>query len=141
MIPSAEYSNFPDEILLEDELSPKPNRTYALDLQSKRILGMIDGQEAIKQAIYKILATERFAYLIYSSDYGSELRNYMHNPITYAKADLPREIVEALLVDDRMTDIDNFTVTIKDSTTLLVDFDVESTAGNIKIKSVDMKVR
>nr|WP_313785006.1 DUF2634 domain-containing protein [Paenibacillus larvae] len=33
----------------------------------------MDGLEAIRQAVHKILHTERYEHLIYSPDYGSEL--------------------------------------------------------------------
>ena len=48
-------------------------RTYKMDLETGRVTGYVDGTEAMRQAILKILLTERFAYLIYSWDYGIEL--------------------------------------------------------------------
>ena len=54
-----------DELLtLEDET--QPSLTYALDAENGRIRGKVDGLEAVKQAVYLALSTERFAHLIYS---------------------------------------------------------------------------
>ena len=42
-------------------IETQPNRTYSLVTG-----GVIDGLDAVKQAIYCILNTERYEYLIYS---------------------------------------------------------------------------
>lgn len=64
-----------DESLNENIVAQeqKPSLTWEMDLNSNRIKGKIDGIEAIKQAVEKILLTERYAYRIYSWNYGSEL--------------------------------------------------------------------
>src|SRR5690606_27931875 len=51
----------------------QPSRTYKLEFARGRVAGMTDGLDAIKQAVYKILQTDRFRYEIYSFDYGHEL--------------------------------------------------------------------
>ena len=38
-----------------------------------KIIGMCDDYEAMKQAIFKIINTERYRYLIYDWNYGIEL--------------------------------------------------------------------
>ena len=43
-----------------------PTRTYKADFETGRVAGFVDETEAMKQAIIKILMTERFSYLIYS---------------------------------------------------------------------------
>ncbi|MFR8334422.1 MAG: DUF2634 domain-containing protein [Oscillospiraceae bacterium] len=40
---------------------------------SNRVQGMTDEQDAVRQAVYLILNVERYAYPIYSRNYGSEL--------------------------------------------------------------------
>ena len=44
----------------------QPSKTYHLDLQRGRIVGFVDGYEAIKQAIIKIMLTEKYAYVTVS---------------------------------------------------------------------------
>lgn len=84
------------------------SRTYKWDRKTNRIQGFIDGLEAIEQAIYKILSTERYEYLIYSFFYGAELEGLIGKDILYIKADLKRRIEEALTEDDRIERIENF---------------------------------
>lgn len=51
----------------------QPTKTYKVDFDTGRVAGYVDETEAMKQAIFKILSTERFLYLIYSWNYGIEL--------------------------------------------------------------------
>ncbi|MEJ9165084.1 DUF2634 domain-containing protein, partial [Paenibacillus graminis] len=69
MIPESETP-----ILNEDmEETPQPSLTYKLDLANGRIGAVdVDGLEAVKQVVFKILSTSRFEHLIYSGDYGNE---------------------------------------------------------------------
>ena len=85
-----------------------PTRTYAMDLENKRIIGKVDGQEAMKQVIYKIVNTERFIWRIYSNNYGIELEELFGMPISYVLPELKRYIVEALTWDERINSVDNF---------------------------------
>ncbi len=83
-----------------------PTKTYKLDFERGRCGGMIDGLEAMEQAIYKMFNTQRFAHIIYSDDYGFE-EMIGENEI-YVRGDLPRRINEMLLQDERITSIENF---------------------------------
>lgn len=42
------------------EITEQPTKTYRMNLESNRVRGYVDGQEAMKQAIFKILQTERY---------------------------------------------------------------------------------
>ncbi len=59
------------EIEIEEN---QPSLTYALDIENKRIRGKTDNIEAVKQAVYLILNTERYDCLIFSWNYGAELK-------------------------------------------------------------------
>ena len=109
--------------------------TYGLDLKNKRIVKRIDDIEAMEQAIFKILSTERQAHIIYDDSYGVELERFIGKNIDFIKSDIERTISEALLADDRILSISNFTINdlIKDS--LHIEFDVNTVYGNIPIKS------
>lgn len=48
------------------EAAERPSRTYHLDLETGRILGFVDGQEAVRQAIHKAIITPRWKCLIYT---------------------------------------------------------------------------
>lgn len=47
-----------------------PTKTHKIQIFGDRIYGKIDGLKAMEQACFKILNTERYAYLIYSWNYG-----------------------------------------------------------------------
>lgn len=53
---------------IDEEL--QTSRTYRLDLDNGRIAGRIDSLDAMEQAVYKILDTDRFAHFIYSDKIG-----------------------------------------------------------------------
>ena len=65
----------------------------------------------MRQSIYLILSTERYQYVIYSGDYGVELAGLIGKRKSYIEGDVERRITEALLEDDRIQDIKDFTIT------------------------------
>ncbi|WP_283682667.1 DUF2634 domain-containing protein [Parablautia sp. Marseille-Q6255] len=88
----------------------RTTRTYGMDMEHKRIVGMVDGEEALKQSIWKMLSTERFKHLIYSDNYGSEIMDRaMDTELTeeFLESDIPELIKDALMIDDRILDVDN----------------------------------
>ena len=117
-----------------------PNRTYKAvfsnvdfnknDVYKNRINGYTDDLDALKQTIYLILNTERYKFPIYSWDYGVELYNLFGKPMPYVLSELPRRIKDALLVDNRITDVTDFEFE-QNGKKLLVKFTVISTIGNI----------
>ena len=52
-------------------MGEQPGYTHKLDIDRQRVSGMTDKRDALYQAIYLILNTERYAYPIYSRKYGS----------------------------------------------------------------------
>lgn len=99
----------PNETIADVTIAHQPSYTYALDYaRDSQIRGFIDELEAMKQAIYKIINTERYEYIIYSWNYGIELQDLFGQPIPYVYAELQRRISEALLADDRIIDVYGF---------------------------------
>ena len=90
--------------------------------------GMTDGIEALKQAIYLILSIERYDYVIYSWNYGIELKDLFGKPTAYACAVLPSRIKQALLQDDRIKNVYDI-VTKSEGETVFVKFTVDSVFG------------
>ncbi|WP_010279864.1 DUF2634 domain-containing protein [Paenibacillus senegalensis] len=86
----------------------KPSRTYRILPDQRRISGKVDGLEAVKQAVAKILRTERYEYLIYSFNYGSELKSLIGGDRLYVQSEMARRIKEALLQDDRIENVTDF---------------------------------
>ncbi|HOL87044.1 MAG TPA: DUF2634 domain-containing protein [Defluviitoga tunisiensis] len=109
----------------------EPTKTYRLDTSNNRLIGYTDALEAMKQAIYKIIFTERYQYLIYSWNYGIELEDLFGKPKPYVYSELKRRIREALLQDDRITEVDNFDFSSKKGD-VKVTFTVHTVFGDIE---------
>ena len=112
-----------------------PTRTYKADFETGRVAGFVDETEAMKQAIYKILQTERFEYLIYSWNYGIELNAVVGKSFQVFASEIKRVIREALLADSRITDVTDFEVAQIDKRTVSVKFTAETIFGEIPIES------
>jgi hypothetical protein len=97
-----------DGLTLDFEEGQQTSRTYKLDFERKRVVGYTDGREAIEQAIYKAIGTERYEDLIYSWNYGAEISKLFGKPIPYVYSELKRLITEALTHDDRIESVDAF---------------------------------
>lgn len=106
----------------------QPSLTYEVNLKEKRIIGKVDGLKAIRQAVHKILSTERYEHLIYSPDYGSELTGLIGRDPLYVQSELKRRISEALLQDDRIEEVGEFRFTVLEDR-VLVSFTVISLFG------------
>lgn len=120
---------------LDMERASQPSKTYKIDLEKSRIIGFTNGIEALKQAVYLILNTERFEYVIYSFDYGSELKETIVNDKSIAESEFKRRIKEALTQDDRIENVDNFIFKYEgDSVT--IGFTVFSVFGDFNDKVV-----
>jgi len=92
------------------EIKEQPSKVYKMDLNvgSNSIRGFTDGPEAMKQAVFRILSTERYQYIIYPWYYGIETLDLYGEPITYVCPELERRITEALLTDSRISDVTDF---------------------------------
>ncbi len=111
----------------------RPSWTYGMDLERKRLLGMVDGADAVRQAVYCILNTERYDFLIYSWNYGAELKDLYGRPIPYVKTELKRRIREALMQDDRIRGVDSFLFSHRQGR-LAVSFKVHTVFGDISME-------
>lgn len=113
------------------EFEEQPTQTYKLNLQKSEIQGYTDDLEAMKQAIYKILLTERFQYIMYSGNYGIETLDLYGQPISYVCPELERRIKEALLWDDRIQNVNNFEFDTSKRSEILVTFTVSTIFGDV----------
>ena len=113
----------------------QPSRTYAVNWQTGRVAGFVDGIDALKQAIYKILQTERFAHIIYSWNYGFEANRIIGQSAAYLKSEIQRLITEALLADDRITAVENFKINITGKRRAAVELTVASVFGETNIET------
>lgn len=121
--------------LTDLEIENQPSLTYKLDFERKRIGGMIDNEQAIMQMVMKILYTERYAYVIYSSQYGVELDRLIGQDYNFIVSDLERTITEALTADDRVIDITDFQINKIGIDKMEVSFTVNSVVGSANINT------
>lgn len=109
----AERVYIPLAVTTVQEAAEPPSRTYRLDLEAGRILGMIDGQEAVRQAIHKAIITPRWKCLIYDNQYGSEveaavIQSRGRASSEYIEAVVPGFVRDALRPDSRVTLVSHF---------------------------------
>lgn len=120
--------------LIEFAMEQQPSLTYALDIERGRLRGTTDGAEALKQAIYLILSTERYDHIIYSWNYGVELKDLIGQEKEYALSEIKRCIAEALLQDERITALDSFDFNT-DKKYVHVTFTAHTIYGELEVKT------
>ncbi len=123
MIPK---SNLNDSLEIVDEV--ETSRTYKILIGDSK--GYIEGLGALKQAIYKVLSTERYEYPIYSFNYGIDIESLIGKDYDYVRIELKRRIEECLLEDERINSVNNFSFE-REEDVLKCTFEVESIYGNI----------
>lgn len=107
--------------------------TFRLDIDNNVVLGMTDEQDAIKQAIYLTLGTERFQWVIFSWNYGVEFDDLFGMPISWVIPEVKRRITEALLQDARIEAVDSFEFEVGKGK-LTVNFIARTIYGDIPIQ-------
>lgn len=132
----SEVSILPQGAVISDDLEVEeiiePTKTYKIDFKNGRIVGFCDEIEALKQNIYIILNTERYEYLIYSDNYGSELKSLIGKDRDIAESEYKRRIREALIQDDRINNVDKFIFNY-DKNNVFIEFIVFSIYGEFSI--------
>lgn len=118
------------------EISVQPTHTYKMHLKSGTVQGYTDGQDAMRQAIYKILSTERYQYAMYSWNYGVELLDLYGEPMTYVCPELERRITEALTWDERIESVDDFEFDTSTKGEVVVVFTAHTIFGDIEVERV-----
>ena len=117
------------------EQKDQTSRTYKIDFSAKRVGGYVDEIDAMKQAIMKILQSERFLYLIYSWNYGIEMRAIVGKSYQVIASEIKRILREALLEDRRITDVYDVSYKQIDKRTLSVEFTASTVFGEVNIET------
>lgn len=105
------------------------NPENTIDRQS-RISGTVDGVESLKQDIYHVLNTERYAYSIFPDRFGVSLEKFKRNGYGYFRARIEQEIRDALAHDERIASLGNFVIAQGLLHEATVSFTVESYLGS-----------
>jgi hypothetical protein len=134
------YPTFELPTIVEQQqlpLAPEYPKSYLFDFEkgdfvldgAGRII-IADGYTAWVQWCVKTVLTERFAYLTYSQNYGTEIETALKQPSRQAvEAELERTITEALLMDPRTEMVRDFRFTWEGDQ-LRVAFTVVPTVGD-----------
>ena len=128
MIPDIE-----NDLISDFQIETQTSRTYKIE--NNRIVGFCDGIEAIKQTIYNILSTERFDYIIYSWNYGTELKSLIGKSKDFIISEIKRKIKDALIQDDRIEDVTEFEFS-NSRNYMNITFKVKTISGAIEIEKV-----
>ena len=121
-----------EDQLLADDVVEIPSKTYKV--VNGRVVGYADGLEAVRQAVEKVLSTERFAYLIYSEDYGSETTDLIGEQMDLAKSEIERLVTEAVEDDDRVLGVENFEILNETKDSLAIYFEVQTVFGSLNLE-------
>lgn len=115
-----------EELEKSEDFGVAPYKTYNLDFEDNKITHPINGDEAIRQFIKKTIITNRSHYMIYSDDYGCDIYTLLGTSVSdeYLEMEVPRFVTEALIYDDRISDVFDFTIK-REGSSLYVDFKVE----------------
>ena len=112
------------------EVSSQPGRTWYIDKSTNRIRGECDGWLAVRQAVEIILNVQRFRWQIYTPYSGMDWRNLIGNGPGYVAAELQRRVCDALIMDDRVLGIRDYSYTISGDE-LHAEFTVLTVYGDI----------
>lgn len=132
-------SLFPDfPIVGVADESQLPSKTYRLDMDSGRIVGTVDGMDAVQQATRKALCTPRMKCLAYDDQYGNELQGLMYmKDITreYIESELPVLLKDALLCDSRIKSVEDVQCSF-DGDHMYASMTVRTTFGDTSVEEV-----
>ncbi len=141
------FPTFTDEDIkvieeVENELNTNEEilREYAWDFQKNEFIlkdgkfVVVEGLEALNIWIRKALITERYRYLAYTTDYGSEIESLVGKNYSkeLTKSEIKRFLKEALEINPHIKGISDIDVlSYKDKIT--VNFKVETDLGEVKV--------
>ena len=103
MLPQTDF-----ELASDFQIQNQPSYTFKLNSDDENIKGFVDDLQAVKQAIYLILNTQRYQYLIYDWNYGVEFDDLIGSEKNYAMVQIQSRITDALLQDDRIEAVVDF---------------------------------
>lgn len=124
-----------DDLQQDFEIEEQPSKAFKINFNKKNVINFTDGIEAVTQAVYLILNTERYEHVIHSWNYGVELVELFGQPIPFVLPEIKRRITEALMQDDRIESVENFNFEV-DKRQVNVSFDVRSIFGTINAEKV-----
>lgn len=123
-LPDSSLFNYKSEAL------DYPTETFLLDMDTGSVSHVGGGLEAMKQAVWFALNTERYAYQIYSPNFGAELNGLIGKPPEYVTSMLKRRIQETFSGDARILSVDDFSFDISEADTVRCVFQIYTVYGS-----------
>ena len=117
-----------------EQIKVVPFPSYTYRLADTQIVGSTDGLEAIKQAVFHILSTERYAYQIYDENYGVEFEKYKGRSFEYLKTTIQSTVRDALLQDGRIIGVNVTNIKQLGADSALVEISVVSDRGTFNME-------
>lgn len=121
--------NFFDTEYTKNEVS----NTYKMNTESLTIEGLCCDREAVKQAVYKLIMTEKNTFVIYDKNYGIMLNDLYGRSTGYVSAIIRLRLEECFKNDSRIKNIENLIIN-KNKSKLLLQFTVNTIYGTIDIE-------
>lgn len=115
-----------------------PTKTYKMDFETGRIIGTVDGIQAITQAIIKAFKTPRFKCLIYDGDYGCELQDVIKDEEaseSYISTVGEELLRDATSTDDRVISVSNFKASFEGDE-VYISSTIETIFGTVELREV-----
>lgn len=119
MFPEIDFSELVDE---EEGVQDydEGNYTFNLNYETGEISReLITGVESVEQFALLAMRTPRFEHAIYSDQFGSEILAVVkeQSDVTpaFLSSELERVVTEAIIYDDRVSDVTDFEMTIQDN--------------------------
>lgn len=125
-----EIANVDDLVSQFEETFQERTKTFYINTTNNTVGGIIDEVMALEQSIYLLLNTEADQYIIYPYTYGITTLDLYGKPDYYVMAVIPNRIKDALLTDDRITDVTDFSFE-SEKNKLHVSFVVKTIYGEI----------
>jgi len=128
------------QIMTDLDIVSQPNKTYYIDKEKKIVQGTVeDYLKTVEQSVYLILQTERYDYIMYSHKYGIELKDLYGREENYVVPMLMLRVPEALLQDERIESVEDFSYTVNGGK-FLINFTVKTKYGDLKMEGVEINV-
>lgn len=128
------------QIMTDLDIVSQPNKTYYIDKEKKIVQGTVeDYLKTVEQSVYLILQTERYDYIMYSHKYGIELKDLYGREENYVVPMLILRVPEALLQDERIESVEDFSYTVNGGK-FLINFTVKTKYGDLKMEGVEINV-
>lgn len=128
------------QVMTDIDIVSQPNKTYYIDKEKKIVQGTVeDYLKTVEQSVYLILQTERYDYIMYSHTYGIELKDLYGREENYVVPMLMLRVPEALLQDERIESVEDFSYTVNGGK-FLINFTVKTKYGDLKMEGVEINV-